>query len=487
MRLDGIPLAIELAAARTRVLTVAKISGLLDDRFRLLTGGSKTSMPRQQTLEATIAWSFNLLSAVERELLVCLGVFGGSFSLEAAQSVCSGGMDLDEWDVLDGLTSLVDKSLVQYDAFGSDARYRLLESIRHYCLGILQNHLKVETVREAHADFFCNTSASIKDDLGKGLAKEAVGRAALDAENYRIAFDYWSHGEVADDRGLTMFCNLAGTYESMGRLREGFGYGSAMLQQRREPTQIRSDALNFSGNMAQSLGLADEAIAAYEESLAIRRELQDQRGIAAVLNNLGNVFGNAVGDFQRAEQYYSEALESNRASGNRLWEAFNLINLGVNRERKKDPNGALQYFQQSLQILEELGNRPMTLFSHVGMGNAKLTLGEFDDARRCFGAALETCLESSNLPPTTTIAEGVWRALRGLGQLSDAAWVLGVERQLRTSLEIPVPSSDFAAHEEAASHLRDELGAGEFQKQVTAGETTGRDAALERIRKMALS
>lgn len=486
-RLDGIPLAIELAAARTRVLTPTKIASLLDDRFRLLTGGSKTSLPRQQTLEATIAWSFNLLSETERELLVCLGAFGGTFSLEAAQAVCLGGMNLDEWDVLDGLTSLVDKSLIQYSAFGAEARYWLLESIRHYCLARLSDHAHIGAVRRAHALWFSDLSRTLKEQVDDDKAKDVLERASMDAENFRIAFDHWCHAESSEGQGLSMFANLARIYESMGRLREGFEIGAALLEADQNDTAVRGDVLNMVGNMAQGLGLADRAIGFYEQSLKIRREQGDQRGIAAVLNNMGNALSNGLGQFDKAEQNYFESLEINRATGNRLWEAFNLTNLGVTHERRKDAATAIPFFNDARQILEQLNNRPMTLFPLTGMGNAKLTLGEFDEALQCFSSALEICLEASNLPSTATITEGVWRALFGIGRTHDAAWILGVERQLRKSLEIPVPSSDLASHQETSDRLKASLGQAEFDSLVAQGELCDRNSALSKVLAMAKS
>src|SRR5579884_2058809 len=160
-QLDGIPLAIELAAARIRAMAVEKIAERLDDRFRLLTGGARTVLPRQQTLRALIDWSYDLLDARERTLLQRLGVFAGGWSLDSAEAVCAdrpGEGDLEagfeEWEVLDLLQSLVDKSLVLYEEREAEGRYRLFESVRHYALGKLSAAGDAERVRDRHADHF---------------------------------------------------------------------------------------------------------------------------------------------------------------------------------------------------------------------------------------------------------------------------------------------------------------------------------------------
>src|SRR5207302_4540878 len=159
-RLDGIPLAIELAAARVRVLSVEQIAGRLDDRFRLLTGGSRTAMPRQQTLQAAMDWSYDLLSDEERALLRRLSVFMGGWDLEAAEAICP-GEGIEELDVFDLLSHLIDKSLVvveqpttQEAAGGGKVRYRLLETVRQYAGGKLMEAGETEPVRDRHLDYF---------------------------------------------------------------------------------------------------------------------------------------------------------------------------------------------------------------------------------------------------------------------------------------------------------------------------------------------
>ena len=151
-RLDGIPLSIELAAARVRALPVETINERLDDRFRLLTGGSRTALPRQQTLRALIDWSYDLLAEAERVLLRRLSVFSGGWNLEAAEAVCSGD-GIEEEAVLDLLTALVEKSLVVYEGQEGAARYRLLETVRQYGRDRLLEAAR-ESARERHRDFF---------------------------------------------------------------------------------------------------------------------------------------------------------------------------------------------------------------------------------------------------------------------------------------------------------------------------------------------
>ena len=170
-RLDGMPLAIELAAARSRMLTADQISERLDDTFRLLTGGSRTALPRQQTLLATVDWSYQLLSETERAMFERLAVFRGGFSLDAAEAIVSGD-GVDDMDVFDHLASLVDKSMIQGGA--DSGRFRLLETLRQFALGKLTDAGEGDTWRERHAEFF----AQLAEDAFDGTRGRDSGRMA---------------------------------------------------------------------------------------------------------------------------------------------------------------------------------------------------------------------------------------------------------------------------------------------------------------------
>src|SRR5579883_958814 len=190
-RLDGMPLAIELAAARVRVLSPAQIAGRLDERFRMLTGGDRSALPRRQTLRAAIDWSYDLLDERERTLFRRLAIFTGSFDVTAAAEVCSVPGEIDEWEVLDALTALVDKSLILAEPYGDEQRYRLLQSMREYALERLRHANEEETLAERHVQFYARWAqglaplvAELEDDAWKQ-------RAGVELDNVRAAID-WS-------------------------------------------------------------------------------------------------------------------------------------------------------------------------------------------------------------------------------------------------------------------------------------------------------
>ena len=192
-RLDGIPLAIELAAARTRSIAPAKILERLDERFRMLTGGSRTAVARHQTLQAAVDWSYELLSDAESAVLDRLSVFAGGFTLDAAEAVASDD-EIDAFDVLEHVSALVDKSLVVADP--GEATYRLLETIRQYAAGRLAASGTAEDVRARHADYYRSVAAAIAPELTGPGDLAAFDRLSADIENLRLMLDwYHDHGQ----------------------------------------------------------------------------------------------------------------------------------------------------------------------------------------------------------------------------------------------------------------------------------------------------
>jgi predicted ATPase/class 3 adenylate cyclase len=282
-RLDGIPLAIELAAARVKVLSLEQIAERLDDRFRLLTGGSRTALPRQQTLRALIDWSYQLLSEQERLLFRRLAVFVGGWTLEAAEAVCT-GKGIEPVDILDLLTHLVDKSLVIVQTIGKESRYRRLETIRQYAREKLFETEEAEQIRDQHLDYFRTLAEKAEVEIVNSNQVVWLQRLQDEFDNLRAALE-WSQEKRAED-GLRLgsaiwrFCLRYGyTNEIVEKLNQ-------LLQQpqRTSRTWVRAKTLYVLSLLA-GLGQGDRIRqrAWAEESLAIYKELDDQNGVAAGL------------------------------------------------------------------------------------------------------------------------------------------------------------------------------------------------------------
>ena len=440
-RLDGIPLAIELAAARMRSLTVEEIDAHLDDRFRLLAGASKTALPRHQTLRALIDWSYDLLNEQERRLLCRLSVFMGGWSLEAAEAVGI-GEDIETWEVIDLLTGLVDKSLVVTESQGAHTRYRFLETIRQYAHDRLLESGEKETVQNRHAGYFLQLAEAAAPNLDGPEQVVWLDRLEAEHDNLRAALEWYKAEEDGTEVGLRLAGSLSLFWTVRGHLSEGRTYLEEALRRKEAavPTWVRARALHGAGSLAwsqcdyqaartlfeQSLSINRElgnrawearnlnslgnvadnqgdyqaATALFQESLAIYRELGDKRGLAAPLNNLGLV-AQSQGDYQAARTLFEQALTINRELGKRAWEARNLNNLGVIAQEQDDYATATALFQESLTIYRELGDKLNIAGSLHNLGAVALGLvaqnqGDYQAARTLFEQSLSINRELGN-------------------------------------------------------------------------------------------
>ena len=293
-RLDGIPLAIELAASRVKVLTPDQIAARLDDRFRLLTGGSRTALPRQQTLRAMIDWSYSLLSDQEKTLFRRLAVFVGGWTLEAAEAVCAniGKDNILPEDVLDLLTRLVDKSLVFNEEAAGEIRYHRLETIRQYSREKLFETDEVETMRDCHLDFFVRFAELVDTKLKSGDQVLWHRRMSVEQDNLRAALEWALNTNPDSALRIVGAANLfwtAGGYSA-----EGFRWTQKALEQT-EKTPVphgiskeqrlvaRAKALCGLTRLYLSLGDNANAKRVAEESVALYRQSQDRRGLAFAL------------------------------------------------------------------------------------------------------------------------------------------------------------------------------------------------------------
>jgi len=315
-RLDGIALAIELAAARVQSLSVAEIASRLDNSFRLLTGGDTTALPRQQTLRACIDWSYDLLAIPERELFRRLAVFAGGWPLEAAEAVCAEG-DVESAGVMDILSRLVDRSLVAIDA--QSVRYRLLDTVRQYARELLEASGEADSVRNRHLAFYEGLAQRERQEILGPHQGESMLRLDRERENLLSAHAWCAH--AAD--GARMDMNLARATKMYWISRGLLGVGHALTvealarpgAQRRD--ELRCRALFDAGQFAFFMGRYAEAQRYLEESLAIARELGDKARVAAALQPLG-MASLGQGHLATARAHLEEALALARALGDRF-------------------------------------------------------------------------------------------------------------------------------------------------------------------------
>ena len=301
-RLDGIPLAIELAAARVRALSVKAIDARLDDRFRLLIHGDQSALPRQQTLRALIDWSYELLTEEERSVFRRLAVFAGGFTAEAAE------------DVLEQVTQLVEKSLVVLDASGE--RYRLLDTVRQYAQERLEESPDSDAAHEHHLQFYLGLAEKARPELAGPKQGEWLSRLDLERENLLAAHAWCDRAPRGAEHGLTLAYLLRPYWLNRGLLGLGYRFTEEALNRSGAATRnfARSRGLFVAGQFACFMGRYAQAQRLLEESLLIAREIDDRRRVAAALQPLG-VAHVGQGDLPMARRYLDEAVSLAKEGG----------------------------------------------------------------------------------------------------------------------------------------------------------------------------
>jgi non-specific serine/threonine protein kinase len=377
-RLDGLPLAIELAAARVSAMTVEQIASRLDDRFRLLTGGSRTALPRQQTLKALIDWSWDLLSDAERTLLRRLSVFVGGWTLEAAESAVGDAL-LAAHNVLDGLTQLVNKSLVVMEDQGGAARYRLLETIREYARSRLIEASEIEAARNRHLDFFLQLAEMAEPGLRRADEVEWLARLETEHDNLRGALKWATHSGALE-AGWRIAGDLSRFWYLHGYWNEGREWLEQMLSRQWHEAATSESALRARAKALCGAGwLADDAASAtapYTEALALWRKLGDRWGAALALRGLGATEWNQ-GNYERATAYLDESLTLFRELGDAWGAALAMFSLGWVAFSRDDNARAEQLWQEGLSLFRQSGDRWGTAVMLSSLGYLTRLKGDY--------------------------------------------------------------------------------------------------------------
>ena len=441
-RLDGIPLAIELAAARVRSLSVEEINGKLDQRFRLLTGGSRTALPRQQTLRSLIDWSYDLLHEPEKQLLQRLSVFAGGWTLAAAEQVCAGD-GADDRNMLDLLTSLCDRSLVVVEQHDGRYRYRLLETVRQYAREKLAESGGSDAVRQRHRDYFVTLAEEAAPKL-IGAEKAAwLQRLEEEHENLRASLER-SLAEAGSVAGLRLCGALWRFWLTRGYLSEGREWCVQVLGKAggAERTPEHAQALHAAGVLAFHQADYPDAHAKNEESLAIRRQLGDRKGMAVSLNNLGNVAA-VQGEFASARALYEECLVIWRELGDRWGMAASLNNLGNVDLDQGNFASAKALYEESVAISRELGELGGISNVLTNLGAVACEQGDYPAGRKLFEEGLVIRRELGDRLGIATSLDGFAVVIAALGKSLRAARLWGAAERLRQEVGSPMMPSEW--------------------------------------------
>ncbi|MGH2359457.1 MAG: ATP-binding protein [bacterium] len=383
-RLDGIPLAIELAAARVKVLSIEQIATRLHDRLRLLVGGSRTAPQRHQTLRAVMEWSWALLPEPEQITFRRLSVFAGGCTIDAAETICAGGRIEGDW-VLDLISQLVDKSLLIARTQGADGRFHMLETVREYARERLVEAGDARATRDRHRDWFLRV-AEETDGMASGADEAWLDRLQVEHDNLRAALDH-SIETGAGEAALRLAGALRRFWLVRGYWAEGRQYLETALTVTDTNGAPRTRALAGAAILAQSQGDYARAEALSRERLALQRTLQDRRGIADTLNSLGIAMLER-GDYRTAREYLDESLAVGREVGDPQATASALINLANVAEHEGDYETAGRLCGESLELFRTIGDRRGSAFALNLLGLVASDQGDCATARTRFEAGL---------------------------------------------------------------------------------------------------
>jgi non-specific serine/threonine protein kinase len=497
VRLDGIPLALELAAARLAVLPVEQIVRLLDQRFRLLTSGDR-ELPRHQTLRAMVDWSYELLDAAEKTLFAQLSVFAGGWTLAAADAVCR-GEPIAKDEVVYVLIGLIEQSLVIADEDGD--RYRMLETVREYAKEKLVVSGEVEAARLRHRDYFLALAEEADQKL-KGEDQAAwLQRLDKDHGNLRSALD-WSLLEAGSEAGLRLCKGLWRFWWQRGHFAEGRGWCAELLGKpgAEQRTRARAYALNAAGVLAYFQGDYPAARVRVEESLAIMRDLGYREGIANTLCNLGMV-ASRQGDSPAARALYEDSLAIYRELGDEWGTAGLLMNLGTVAIEQSDYPVGRALLEETLSIYRKIGDQWYIATSLANLGESIFLQGDYPAARALYEESLAIYRELGNRWCIARVLTNIGEVACEQGDFASAKGMhheslqikreLGDRQGIAMSLEhvgAVLAATTSVRVLGAAERLREEIGSPMFPYQRTqydrrvaaAREAISDDAAFDR-------
>jgi len=520
-RLDGMPLAIELAAARVRSLSVAQIAERLDDRFHLLTVGSRTGPPRQQTLTATLDWSYSLLSDKEQKVLQRLSVFASGATVEAAEAVCAGeGVESDE--VLDVLSNLVNKSMVTPSRpEGGETRYRLLETIREYAREKLGESGEGDESKNRHLNYFVQWAEKAELYLSGGEQVLWLKRYEIEHDNLRAALEWSLMAPNRAETGLRLAANTAifwklHGYHSEGRMRLAAALAQEAAQR---PALVRAQALHRASILAfhqsdysATRALAEESLVIsreqgpagrlevanalemlaevasetgdysaapklYEQALSLYREVGDLVGIGDTLKMLG--WGAMrTGDYEQAEYRLNEGLIACRQSGDLRQICSALAGLGELAVRRGQYKRASDLLKESLNISRRSGEKWGIAIALGSLGWVALRQHDFRETRKLLSESLDVRMETGDKGGMAWCLEKLAEANSLQSRLQTAVTIFGAASALRATVGSVMDATDRPEYEHMIAGLRTALGKQAFAAAWTEGQAMTLEQAI---------
>ncbi|MBK8551580.1 MAG: tetratricopeptide repeat protein [Ignavibacteria bacterium] len=406
-QLDGIPLAIELAAARIKILSAEKIHERLGDRFNLLTGGKRTALPRQKTLKALVDWSYDLLTEEEKILWRRLSVFSGGWTMEAAEEVCS-DQNFKKEGMLELLNQLTSKSIIIYER--ENERYRILETLKQYGKDKLKEAKETEEILSKHLNYFMGLAEAAEQKLYGKDAQVWIEKLESDHVNLQSGID-WSLSGGDREKGIRLAESLWYFWDIRGH----YSIGIILMQKFLDNAQDMSKSslrklLSRTGALTSNRGEFVNAVNFLEAGLKSSREINDKHNISFTLSRLG-MTEQSRGNFEKAQKYHEESLALSRDSGKISESGDTLSQMGRLAYDRGNYDEAHKFYTKSLDLLRETGDKSRIAFSLNGLGIVAFKRGYYEQAEKFFNESLDLRREVGDI-------KGIAGSLGNLGNLT---------------------------------------------------------------------
>jgi predicted ATPase/DNA-binding CsgD family transcriptional regulator len=483
-RLDGLPLAIELAAARIKLLPPQTLLGRLSNRLELLTGGARDRPVRHQTLRATIEWSYGLLDDAERMLFRWLSVFSGGCTLADAEAICAPSGE----HVLDGLASLLDKSLLRREETTTgEPRFRMLETVREYALEQLELSGEADAVRHRFADQFIALAQTAERELrAPPSMTHWLDRWDDDLDNLR-ALIRWALDSNKAETALRICASLYRYLAARGHLNEGQRWlEAALVLDAPVSGPVRAQSLLIAGEVAWLRGDYALAITRCQAALDAYRQLGDDLGVARALQSLGNVL-HYQGDYERAAALYRDSLHLYRTLGDALGIAGTVNSLGVLARNRGDLVGARTLGEEALRIHQQRGDSRNVALSLNNLGRVAREQQDWVGARDLSAESLTLFADLGDQWGVAAVLANIGIQAHRRGQLEWAVRLFGASEALREastgSAYLSVSPAEYAAYEDARDATRVALGESSFAASWRAGRALSLAEAVEEARR----
>ena len=476
-RLDGLPLALELAAARTKLLTPQAMLQRMDRRLQLLTGGSRDVPLRQRTLRDALDWDYELLSAEEQILFRGLAVFAGGFTFDSAEAVINGGEHV--WlDVFNGIDSLASKSLIRRESLDSDElRFGTLKIIREYALERLEENEESNEFHCRYTAHFMDLAVQLSEHIRGPEQTEWLLRLEREHDNLRAALRW------ASEHDPVLFIRLSSALGSFWEYRSYLTEGRYWLDLALDtvtdpPPEQRAKALDSAGVLARGQGEYERGIELHEEAVAIWRSIGDEACLARSLKNLGNVYLD-TNRIDHAAALYEESVELRRNLGDANGTAETLNNLGVLARLRGDWAMAATYYEQSLLVFTELQDIQGRARVLMNLGEVRYETGDYEGATGLCKEGLALFRELGSRWDIADVLEIMAAVASGRGDSEESARLFGAAEALREHLKTPLPPSERESYEERVLKTRSELDGTAFAVAWAWGRSMNLEQAMD--------